>query len=260
MSEMTEANTVLSQTRVPFIFTYVDAFNMDETLMAIEERILARQITQHVVINAGKIVLMEKDKDLREIVNSCPIINADGQSVVWASRFLGHDLPERVTGIDLMFRLIERASLKGYRVYFFGAAEEVVVKTKNHFEQKFPALQVAGYRNGYFSIEDEDSIVRDMRESHADILLIAFSSPKKELWVRDHIDQINIPFVMGVGGSFDIVAGVTKRAPGIMQKMGLEWAFRLFQEPRRMLKRYVYGNSRFVYLVLRYKFHRKLSQ
>lgn len=239
--------------RVPFLFTYVDRLTMDDTVRLIDRRIQNRQQTQHVVINAGKVVLMNSDSELRDIVNACPIINADGQSIVWASAFLGHRLPERVTGIDLMYRLLELSVQKGYRVYLFGAKEEVVAATKLRFEEKYPGLQIAGYRNGYFTDDDQADIVADMRAANADILLIAFSSPKKELWVRDHIDEIAIPFVMGVGGSFDIVAGVTRRAPLWMQKTGLEWLYRFIQEPRRMFDRYVKGNIRFARIVLRYR-------
>lgn len=239
--------------RVPFLFTYVDVMTMRDTLQIIEQRIQRREKTQHVVINAGKVVLMKNDPELREIVNACPIINADGQSVVWASGFLGHPLPERVTGIDLMHRLVELSAAKGYRVYLFGAKEEVVTATKQRFEEQYPTLKIAGYRNGYFTEADMPGIVADMRASRADILFIAFSSPKKELWVRDHIDEIDIPFVMGVGGSFDIVANVTRRAPVWMQKRGLEWFYRFIQEPRRMFDRYIKGNLRFIRLVLEYK-------
>lgn len=246
--------------RMPFMFTYVDKLTFDETVALIEQRIANRQKTQHVVINAGKVVLMNKNPELCDIVNNCPIINADGQSIVWASGFLGHPLPQRVTGIDLMYRLFERASEKGWRVYLFGATEEAATATELYFTQKYPALQVAGRRNGYFSEEDVPGIVADMSASNADILFIAFSSPKKELWVRDHIDEINIPFVMGVGGSFDIVAGVTRRAPIWMQRAGLEWLYRLLQEPRRMFGRYFKGNFRFLGLVFRYKFFGKKGQ
>lgn len=259
MSQTTQSIAKTEKKRVPFLFTYVDVLSHQETLDEIERRIRDRQPTQHVVINAGKIVLMEKNKQLREIVNQCPIINADGQSVVWASKFLGNPLPERVTGIDLMYDLVALAAEKSYRIYLFGAKEEVVYNTKVYFEQKYPSLQVAGYRNGYFTEDDEECIIKDMRESKADLLFIAFSSPKKEIWVQDHISQINIPFVMGVGGSFDIVAGETRRAPGWMQKLGLEWFYRFLQEPRRMFKRYFVGNLTFISLVLKDKHRRGRS-
>ena len=144
-----------------------------------------------------------------------------------------------------------------YKIYLFGAKEEVVCKVKSIFEEKYPNLQIVGFRNGYFTEADEDDIVKDMQKSGADMLFVAFSSPKKEYWVHKYIKQLNIPFVMGVGGSFDVVVGVTKRAPLWMQKCGLEWFYRFIQEPGRMWKRYFIGNAKFVLLTYKTKFKRK---
>lgn len=231
----------------------VAAINMNETVSEVERIIKARQLTQHVVINASKVVLMNKDKNLKNIIQECPIINADGQSIVWASKFLGKPLPERVAGIDLMEELIKLSSKKGYSIYFFGAKEEVVLKVIDIYKNKYPGLKIAGYRNGYFNENDNNKIVEDMKKSNADILFVAFSSPKKEYWLSENIDKINIPFCMGVGGSFDVVAGVTKRAPIWMQKLGLEWFYRFLQEPKRMWKRYLVGNSKFIALTIKEK-------
>lgn len=243
--------------RYPILNTYVNAISLDETLDEIE-KIIARGVpTQHVVINASKVNLMEADPELASIVNECPLINADGASIVWAAKKLGVPLRERVTGIDLFQRLVGLASEKGYRIYLFGAKEEVVTKVKAIFEDRYPGIQIVGYRNGYFTEADEPQIVSDMAASGADMMFVAFSSPKKEYWVHKYIDQIGIPFVMGVGGSFDVVAGVTDRAPTWMQEHGLEWFYRFIQEPGRLWKRYIIGNLKFVALTYRYKFAKK---
>lgn len=231
----------------------IDSLTMNETIDKIEEHIREKKICQHVVLNAAKVVATRYDKKLKEIINNCEIINADGQSIVWAANFLGSPLPERVTGIDLMMEIIKISSRKGYRIYFFGATEEVNKKVVDKFRSKYPNLQIAGRRNGYFTEEENSLIIEDMKNSNADILLVAFSSPKKEYWINKNIDKINIPFVMGVGGSFDVVAGVTKRAPLWMQKMGLEWFYRFIQEPKRMWKRVLIGNSKFIYYVFKEK-------
>ena len=243
--------------RYPILNTYVNAISMEETIEAVEAIIKEGKPTQHVVINASKVNLMEKDEKLRKIVNDCPIINADGASIVWAAKVLGVPLTERVTGIDLFLKLVEIANEKQYKIYLFGAKEEVVCKVKSIFEEKYPNLQIVGFRNGYFTEADEDDIVIDMQKSGADMLFVAFSSPKKEYWVHKYIKQLNIPFVMGVGGSFDVVVGVTKRAPLWMQKCGLEWFYRFIQEPGRMWKRYIIGNAKFVLLTYKTKFKRK---
>lgn len=231
--------------------TYVDVYNFDDTVHKVESIISEGKPTQHVVINASKINLMQKNKQLTSIVNSCPLINADGASIIWAAKKLGIPLKERVTGIDLFLKLVEISERKGYRIFLFGAKEEVVTKIKSIFIEKYPNLQIVGIRNGYFKEEDEQEIVSMIARSKADILFVAFSSPKKEFWINKYLNELNVPFVMGVGGSFDVVAGVTNRAPEWMQRRGLEWFYRFIQEPRRMWKRYIIGNIK--YMILTYK-------
>ena len=239
--------------RYPILNTYVNAMSMDETVDAVEEMIERRVPVQHVVINALKVNLMRKDENLRKIVNECPLINADGASIVLAAKMLKIPLKERVAGFDLFVRLVEEASDKNYKIYLFGAREEVVKKVKAIFERKYPTLQIVGYRNGYFTEADEPEIVKNMAESGADMMFVAFSSPKKEYWIRLYLKELNIPFVMGVGGSFDVIAGTTKRAPLWMQKCGMEWFYRFIQEPGRLWKRYLVGNVSFMIYVLQYK-------
>lgn len=243
--------------RYALMNTYVNALSMDETVEAVEKIIAAGKPTQHVVINALKVNLMRKDEVLRRIVNDCPLINADGASIVYAAKMLGVPVRERVTGFDLFLRLVEVAAEKGYRIYLFGAKEEVVNRVKEIFLEKYPALQIVGTRNGYFTEKDEPQIVADMASSGADMMFVAFSSPKKEYWIHKYLEQLNIPFVMGVGGSFDVVAGVTDRAPKWMQDHGLEWFYRFIQEPGRLWKRYLVGNVSFVLYMLSWKFAKR---
>lgn len=243
--------------RYRILNTYVNSISMTETLDAVERIIKNRKPTQHVVINASKVNLMKEDKELKKIVNSCPLINADGASIVWAAKVLGIPLKERVTGIDLFLNLVHLANKKGYKIYLFGAMEEIIVKVKQIFEEQYPNIQIVGYRNGYFTEADEPEIVKNMANSGADMMFVAFSSPKKEYWVNKYIKQLNIPFVMGVGGSFDVVAGKTDRAPKWMQKHALEWFYRFIQEPRRMWKRYIIGNAKFVTYTYKTKFNMK---
>ncbi len=238
--------TEVAPKRYQILNTYVNALSMDETISYIEGIINERKPTQHVVINASKVNLMNEDSELRKIVNTCPLINADGASIVWAAKKLGIPLKERVTGIDLFLNLVELANKKGYKIYLFGAKEEVVKKVKEIFEKQYPDIKIVGYRNGFFKDTDEPEIVKNMAESGADMMFVAFSSPKKEFWVNKYINELHIPFVMGVGGSFDVVAGVTDRAPKWMQNFGLEWFYRFIQEPKRLWKRYVVGNWKFM--------------
>src|SRR5690554_875935 len=229
----------------------VQALSMDESLAFIRSRIEDGVFTQHVVVNAGKIVAMQSDEELRRSVLEADMINADGMSVVWASRFLGKALPARVAGIDLMLELVKMAHSHGYKCYFFGARQEVVEKVVETFSNEYSSAIIAGYRNGYFREEEEEELAKEIANSGADMLFVAMSSPKKEIFVNKYKKLMNVPFVMGVGGSFDVVAGVTKRAPLWMQKIGMEWFYRLIQEPTRMWKRYLVGNTKFMWLVLK---------
>src|SRR5690606_36181971 len=231
----------------------VDALTMQQTLDVIHQAIHDKKPVHHVVVNAAKIVNAQKDKELMNSIVNCDIVNADGQAVVWASRILGEPLPERVAGIDLMENLVASAPGKGYRMFFFGAKEEVVRKVINRYSARYGTGIIAGYRNGYYKKEEEGIIARQIAGSGADILFVAMTSPKKEIFLETYKNVIRTPFIMGVGGSFDVVSGSVRRAPVWMQRYGLEWFFRTLQEPGRMWKRYFHTNTAFIYLVTREK-------
>lgn len=237
--------------RVNFLGCPLDALTAEETLLEVERQIASGRPHQHVVINAAKVVSMARDPELFEIVSQCPLVNADGQSVVWAARILGLPVPERVAGIDLMQAVVERAAHRGWRIFFLGAEEPVVRRVVETYQQRYPALQVAGWRDGYFREDDEADVVAQVRESRADVLFVAISSPRKERFIHRWLDEMGVPFCMGVGGSFDVVAGKASRAPLWMQRAGLEWAHRLAQEPRRLGRRYLETNTRFMWMVAR---------
>lgn len=237
--------------RINIIGCPVDCFDMHQTIDKIEGFIKRKEQCQHVVVNVSKFVEMRKDPDLKRIISDCQIINADGMPLVWASRLLGKPLPERVAGVDLFQELVRVCAEKGYKPFFFGAREWVVQSVVNNFNEKHPGLVVAGFRNGYYKEDEEENIALMIRESKADMLFVGFSSPKKEIFLNKWMSVMGVPFCMGVGGSFDIVAGKTERAPVWMQNYGLEWLFRIIQEPRRMWKRYAKTNPVFMWLVFR---------
>jgi N-acetylglucosaminyldiphosphoundecaprenol N-acetyl-beta-D-mannosaminyltransferase len=240
--------------KIDFLSIPVDALTMDETIDRIDEAIEKNKRINHVVINAGKVVLMQKDKELYNSVVSCDVINADGQSIVWASGFLGQHLPGRVAGADLMQELVKLSHGKKYKCFFFGAKEEVVKKVVDIYSQKYGPEIIAGYRNGYYTKAEEPLIARQIADTGTQLLFVAISSPKKENFLFEYKDVLKrVNFTMGVGGTFDIIAGVTKRAPGWMQSIGMEWFYRFVQEPGRMWRRYLIGNSQFIWLVLKAK-------
>ncbi len=232
----------------------IDNISQDEVFKIVDKAILEKRQIHLEGVNAGKIIDMQSDKMLSDSVHNSSLITADGQSVIWASKVLKEPLLERLAGIDLMYKFIEIAHKKNYKVYLFGAKEEVVTKVVDIYSEKYNKNIIAGYRNGYFSKEEEPQIAQEIAESGAHMLFVAITSPIKEHFLHENKEVLkDINLIMGVGGSFDVVAGVTKRAPLWMQKAGLEWFYRFAQEPKRMWKRYLVGNSKFIYLVLKEK-------
>jgi N-acetylglucosaminyldiphosphoundecaprenol N-acetyl-beta-D-mannosaminyltransferase len=223
----------------------VDNLTMEETLAVVEAFVASGRPHQHVVVNVDKIVKARDDAALREIINRCDLINADGMPVVWASRLLGRPLKERVAGIDLFEALMARAAERGWRVYLLGAREEVVTKVRALYEARFPALVIAGHRNGYWKPGEEAAVAEQVRAARADLLFVAISSPAKERFLGRWQAHMRVPFAMGVGGSFDVAAGLVRRAPRWMQRSGLEWFYRFLQEPRRMFRRYFVDDMAF---------------
>jgi N-acetylglucosaminyldiphosphoundecaprenol N-acetyl-beta-D-mannosaminyltransferase len=229
----------------------VNNLTMEETVDRIEAMIGDGAIHQHVVVNVDKIVKMESNPALRAAVLDCDLINADGQPVIWVSSLVQAPLKERVTGIDLFDALIARCAERGRRPYLVGARQEVVEKTVEELKKKYPKLQLAGWRDGYWSAEEEARVVQEIKAARPDVLCMAVGSPKQELFLNKWKKEMQVPFVMGVGGSFDVTAGVLKRAPLWMQDSGLEWLFRLVQEPRRLWRRYLVEDMAFFRLVWR---------
>jgi N-acetylglucosaminyldiphosphoundecaprenol N-acetyl-beta-D-mannosaminyltransferase len=227
---------------------HIDRLDMPQTLARCEDLIARRELAQHVAINAAKLVAMQRDSELRRIVEACELISADGQAVVWASRLLGDPLPERVAGIDLMHELFALAERRGFRVFILGATTEVLDHARRRIMAQHPRLQLVGTRDGYFTEAEEAEVAEQVRKARPDILFVAISSPRKEYWLGRYGRAIDVPFVMGVGGAIDVVAGITQRAPRPLQRLGLEWAYRLAQEPRRLWRRYAVTNLQFAVL------------
>jgi N-acetylglucosaminyldiphosphoundecaprenol N-acetyl-beta-D-mannosaminyltransferase len=246
----------MKQRRAHLFGTPVDALTMDETLARIDDLVRLGDPVQHCVINASKVVLMEDDPDLRAIVADCGLVNADGQAIVWASRVLGDPVPERVAGIDLFARLLGLAEKRGYSVFFLGARPEVVAEVARRAVARHPSLKVAGWHDGYFDGPEEQALLERLSRLGPDLLFVGMPSPRKEYWLAENLERSRATFAMGVGGSFDVVAGLTRRAPSWAQRLGLEWAYRFAQEPRRLWRRYLVGNLRFLALVARERFKR----
>ena len=235
----------------------VDVLTMKQTVEIIDDCISKKLSILHGAINAAKLVNAQKNDALKTSLVNCDIINADGKAIVWASKLLNRPLPERIAGIDLMDNLVKLAAAKKYKIFFFGAKEKVVQKVVEKYSNEYGIDIIAGYCNGYYAKKDESEIAKEIANSCADILFVAIPSPGKEIFLNEYKKIIKVPFIMGVGGSFDVVAGIVKRAPKWMQDAGFEWLFRVIQEPRRMWKRYLITNSMFIYMILKEKFFKK---
>ncbi|MGL4585101.1 MAG: WecB/TagA/CpsF family glycosyltransferase [Flavobacterium sp.] len=236
----------------------IDNLTMVETIDVINKSIDTKQPIMQIVVNAGKLVNMQEDQELFDSIRNADLVNADGMAVVWASKLLGKPLKERVSGVDLFVKLVENASSRKESIYLLGATEEVVSKVADKFKGLYGESIIGGYRNGYFTGEEELSIVNDIVSSRANYLFVAISSPKKEIFLSKYKEQLSsVGFTMGVGGSFDVVSGKVKRAPLWVQNCGMEWFYRFLQEPKRMWKRSFVTNGKFIFLVIKEKFKKQ---
>jgi N-acetylglucosaminyldiphosphoundecaprenol N-acetyl-beta-D-mannosaminyltransferase len=226
----------------------------EETIDKIVKSIDQNKKIVYMDINADKVVTIYKDPNMQKYVDEADIVNPDGMAVFWASKFLGKPLKERIAGVDLFVELIKVSAEKGYRIYFLGAKQEVIELMIEKIRREYGDSVIGGYRNGYFSEEDEENICNEINKSNSQLLFLGITSPKKEYFIERNKDKLNVNFIMGVGGSFDVVSGKIKRAPLIMQKLGLEWLFRIYQEPKRLWKRYAKTNPIFIYIVLKERF------
>ena len=241
------------RSRIMILNTLIDVLDVSQTIDIVEQYVHSKTPLHLMGVNADKINELNKNGRMRQIVNSCGIITADGASVVMASRFLKKPLPERIAGIDLMERLIALSEQKGYSVYFLGAKQTVVEKVVQVFHQKYPHLNITGFRNGYFKESEWPMISIQLKEKNPDFVFVGITSPLKEYLIEYLQDDGNQCVFMGVGGSFDVLSGNIARAPLWLQKMNLEWLFRMIQEPRRLFKRYFVGNWIFIKSVIKEK-------
>jgi N-acetylglucosaminyldiphosphoundecaprenol N-acetyl-beta-D-mannosaminyltransferase len=235
--------------RTDFLGAPVDVLTFDQTVELATHAMRNRVLTRHVAINVAKFVKMRHDPDLHRDVTTSQIIGIDGMGIVWGARALGIPVPERVAGVDLMERLLSVCAEEGFRPYFLGASQEVVVCAVAEAKRRWPRLTFAGYHNGYFQPMNEPAVVSAIQESKADCLFVGMPTPHKERFLNRHRTVLGVPFIMGVGGGFDVFAGKTARAPVVLQRAGLEWLFRIYQEPRRMWWRYASTNAVFAGLL-----------
>ena len=202
-------------------------------------------------INASHMCMMRNDATLDRACRAGDLILADGMSVVKAAQLAGVSIAQRVAGVDLMQALLAAAGERGLGVYLLGAKPEVVATLARELPRRHGGLRIAGFRDGYFGKELHESVAREVALARPDILFIGMPSPFKETWGETYRRTLDVPVIMGVGGSFDVLAGVVRRAPVWMQNSGLEWFWRLLMEPRKLFMRYLTTNSQFILLAVR---------
>jgi len=224
---------------------------MEQALDRVDAAIATRTRLRIGVVNAAKIVNMASDASLREDVLASDLVLADGASVVWARRLLGRPLPERVAGIDLMIGILRRGNERGYRVFCLGATREVLDGVCARIAADFPGIVLVGARDGYYSDADEEALAAEIDQSKPDVIFVAMTSPRKERFLARWSQRLDVRVWHGVGGSFDVLAGKVRRAPRLWQQLGVEWLYRVLQEPRRLWKRYLVTNTVFCAMVAR---------
>ena len=227
----------------------VDILSQEQTLSLVHNALRSRTRLHHVALNVAKLVSLKNNAELKDDVVASDVVGIDGMGIALALRVSGHKPVTRVSGVDLMESVLRLCAEHGYRPFFLGATEEVVGKAVQTIKMKLPEINFAGFCNGYFTQEAEDEVLHKIRASQADCLFIGMPTPRKERLLRRWRDQLSTPFIMGVGGGFDVLAGKVQRAPLWMQKSGLEWAYRVYQEPRRMWWRYAHTNTVFLYML-----------
>ena len=219
--------------KVTILGVPVDAITMGEAVARIDGFIEKRTPVLVATANAEMLMRATHDGALRRILQGAAMVTPDGAGTVWAAHHLGHAMPERVAGYDMVQELMREAPAKHRRIFFFGSAPGVADKAKAKAEQLYPGIEIVGTRNGFFTAADEPAIIEEIKAAHPDILLAALGVPKQEKWLAKHLGELGVPVSIGVGGTFDVMAGVMKRAPRWMQRAKLEWLFRGMMQPQR---------------------------
>ncbi len=217
----------------------IDLLNITETMERLKFLIESGTAEQVITLNAEIAYTARKDQQLQAIINSASLVTPDGIGIVWAGRFMGYEISDRITGIDLVYRISEKAVSQGWTIFLLGASPGMADKAARNLSSLYPGLHIAGSDHGYHKEEDMAAVLNGINQARPDILLVALGAPRQEYWIYEHKATLDVPVCIGVGGSFDVIAGEKKRAPDCFIKLNLEWLFRLFSEPARIKRQAV---------------------
>jgi N-acetylglucosaminyldiphosphoundecaprenol N-acetyl-beta-D-mannosaminyltransferase len=237
--------------RVDFFGLPLDPLSLEDAVREVERFIAERSAAEHGCLCPTTLIRSRDDARYRETLSRFRLVTADGQSIVWVSRLLGVHVPERVAGIDLMLALLPVAEAKGYRVFLLGTTPDALAEAVESIRRRYPLINIVGAHHGYFLPSEEAAVVAQIAAAKPDLLFLGMETPAKEYFVARHQPTLQVPFALGVGWTLDLLAGRKRRAPRWLQRIGFEWAFRVAQEPRRLGRRFLVGNLRFVFLVAR---------
>lgn len=225
--------------RVNLLNIWIDKLNAGDVCRVVEQFVGRGTPHQIVTVNLDFLRLSVHDTEFREIVNASSLVVPDGMPLVWASRLQGEPLPERVAGVDLVMECARLSAERGYRIFLLGAAPGVADVAAETMRRRFPRANIVGTHSPpTLSADDNMVTVARVKEAKPDILLVAFGAPRQEIWIHEHINSLDVPVCIGVGGSFDMISGRVSRAPEWMRHSGFEWFYRFMREPKRLWKRY----------------------
>lgn len=210
----------------------VSPLNYEEIIDDIRQRIEAGKQSTIIAVNPEKVMAANNNSELKNLINDSTYQIPDGVGIILASKLKKGNIRSRVTGVDMMERLIRFAAEEDRKVFLYGAKEEVVVRAKKNLEEKYQGLNIVGYENGY--VQDQEALLKKINDSEAELLFVAMGSPKQELWIQENKPKLAVKVFQGVGGSFDVFAGKVQRAPKVYRQLGLEWFYRLIKEPKRL--------------------------
>ena len=243
--------------RIKFMNTEIDNLTMQETLHAIEQLIQEDKNAYVVTPNVDHIVQLETNKELQAVYKNASLILTDGKPLLWIAKWYGTPIKEKISGSDLFPLLCDMSSEKGYRMFFLGAAEGVAEKAAENLRKRYKGLRIVGtYSPPYGfenNLEEINKIKTMIKKANPHILIVGLGCPKQEKFMYQYCEELKVPISFGLGASFDFEAGNIKRAPRWMTNHGLEWLFRITQDPKRMAKRYLVDDRKILGLVIKYK-------